>query len=532
MKTFAAADSIADGLKSLNEPHDHDESADVATEVPITSDIQEDAPPNMFSEVDVLKRQLNLERRKRARAEMECDALRSSFNGLLAEDQLRVLQKGTMRGSSWTQKTIQESLKVRLACGGRGYEYLRGILEEVFPALASKVATFHNEERYAVLMLDEIQLTPGLDYDITTRSVIAESFDAAKVLDLLFEIIRRCESIGLSVDCITSDMGGGNQAIWRLRGIMATKYGRPRTTCPHPCGNNRSLHFLAGAPHLLKNLRGHLVRQQKILLDDDTVRKNKLPSNEVSIKYLEQLCEIDEKHSLKLAPRLKLKHLNPSHYEKMNVGTAYAVFNHAVASALRLLVEQGKIDEEALTTAWFVDQVFKWFSLMTSRTPTMALSDLCSEKGKEAVTFLNDFMEVFRNLHIIDKAKTNATWKPIQVGIIITTTTALNLRELYVQSKNLKFLLLSRLCQDALENLFSTIRVKSPVPRAREFKYTLRVIVLAQFFKPSRHGSYDIDDSVQLTDFLSSRPDLAEELENINMPEEVGDLEPEEQQSL
>lgn len=253
---------------------------------------------------------------------------------------------------------------------------------------------------------------------------------------------------------------------------------------------------------------------------------------QVSIKYLEQLCEIDEKHSLKLAPRLKLKHLNPSHYEKMNVGTAYAVFNHAVASALRLLVEQGKIDEEALTTAWFVDQVFKWFSLMTSRTPTMALSDLCSEKGKEAVTFLNDFMEVFRNLRIIDKAKTNATWKPIQAGIIITTTTALNLRELYVQSKNLKFLLLSRLCQDALENLFSTIRVKSPVPRAREFKYTLRVIVLAQFFKPSRHGSYDIDDSVQLTDFLSSRPDLAEELGNINMPEEVGDLEPEEQQSL
>lgn len=112
--------------------------------------------------------------------------------------------------------------------------------------------------------------------------ISAESFDAAKVLDLLFEIIRRCESIGLSVDCITSDMGGGNQAIWRLRGIMATKYGRPRTTCPHPCGNNRSLHFLADAPHLLKNLRGHLVRQQKILLDDDTVRKNKLPSNEVS----------------------------------------------------------------------------------------------------------------------------------------------------------------------------------------------------------------------------------------------------------
>ncbi|XP_075534632.1 uncharacterized protein LOC142568668 [Dermacentor variabilis] len=276
-------------------------------------------------------------------------------------------------------------------------------------------------------------------------------------------------------------MGVGNQAIWRLQGIMATKYGRPRTICPHPCGNDRSLHFLADALHLLKNLRGPPVWPQRILLDDGTVRKNKLPSNEVTMKYLEQLCEIDEKHSLKLAPRLKLKHLNPSHYEKMNVGTPYAVFNHAVASALRLLVEPGKMDEEALTTAWFVVQVFKWFSLMTSRTLTMALSDLCPEKGKEAVTFLTDFMEVFRNLRIIDKGKTNAAWKPVQAGIIMTTN-ALNLRELYVQSKNLKFLLLSRLCQDALNNLFSPIRVKSPVPRAREFKYTLRVIVLAQFF--------------------------------------------------
>ncbi|KAK8767988.1 hypothetical protein V5799_005231 [Amblyomma americanum] len=154
------------------------------------------------------------------------------------------------------------------------------------------------------------------------------------------------------------------------------------------------------------------------------------------------------------------------------------------------------MDEVALTTAWFVDQVFKRISLMTSRTPAMALSDICPEKRKEAVAFLTSFKEVFRNLGIIDKGKTNAALKPVQAGIIIRTRTALNLRELYVQSKNLKFLLFSRLCQDALGNLFSTIRVKSPVPRAREFKYTLRVFVLEQFFKPSRHGSYDIDQTV------------------------------------
>lgn len=217
----------------------------------------------------------------------------------------------------------------------------------------------------------------------------------------------------------------------------------------------------------------------------------------------------------------------------MNVGTACALFNHSVSAALRLLVEQKKIDEKALTTAWFLDQVFKWFSLMTSRTPTLALSDLCPQKGKETEAFLEDFIELFRELQIFDHSRPNASWKPVQAGMIITTTTALNLRQLYIRSKGLKFLMVSRFSQDALENLFSTIRVKNPVPRAREFKYTLRLIVLAQFFKPSKHGSYDTDDSVHLTDFLCSRPDLNAELDDaVTMPAMSENLVPEEHESL
>ncbi|KAH8022672.1 hypothetical protein HPB51_000972 [Rhipicephalus microplus] len=123
----------------------------------------------------------------------------------------------------------------------------------------------------------------------------------------------------------------------------------------------RNLNFLADAPYLLKNLRGHLVRQQTIVLDDETVVKNKFPTNEISLKYVEQLCEIDEQHSLKLASRLKQKHLNPSHFDKMNVGTVCALFDLNISAVLRLLVEQKKIDEKAVTTTWYLDQVFRWF---------------------------------------------------------------------------------------------------------------------------------------------------------------------------
>ncbi|KAK8778793.1 hypothetical protein V5799_019866, partial [Amblyomma americanum] len=68
--------------------------------------------------------------------------------------------------------------------------------------------------------------------------------------------------------------------------------------------------------------------------------------------------------------------------------------------------------------------------------------------------------------------------------------------------------MLSRLSQDALENLFSTARLKTPIPRAREFKTTFRIIVLAQFSQPSRHSSYSADDSHDLLAFLTNREDF------------------------
>lgn len=88
--------------------------------------------------------------------------------------------------------------------------------------------------------------------------------------------------------------------------------------------------------------------------------------------------------------------------------------------------------------------------------------------------------------------------------MIIATAAALNLRQLLVRCKGLMFLQSSRFSKEALENLFSAMEVKSPVLRAREFKYTLGLVMLAQLFvflKPSKHSSY-INYSVHLTEFF------------------------------
>jgi hypothetical protein len=48
-------------------------------------------------------------------------------------------------------------------------------------------------------------------------------------------------------------------------------------------------------------------------------------------------------------------------------------------------------------------------------------------------------------------------------------------------------MLLGRLTQDALENLFSDVRCRRAVPDGRDFKGALRLIALSQFETQNRH---------------------------------------------
>lgn len=56
--------------------------------------------------------------------------------------------------------------------------------------------------------------------------------------------------------------------------------------------------------------------------------------------------------------------------------------------------------------------------------------------------------------------------------------------------------MLGRFTQDAVENLFSTIRMKNAVPDCKEFKRNLRLIILSQFFYAGVKGNYEADENI------------------------------------
>ncbi|XP_077551962.1 uncharacterized protein LOC144166307, partial [Haemaphysalis longicornis] len=224
---------------------------------------------------------------------------------------------------------------------------------------------------------------------------------------------------------------------------------------------------------------------------------------QVSVKHIKKLADIDAERDLKLAPHLKPAYLDQDHFAKMNVASPVAVLNHSVGAAIRVLVSLGRMEEEALTTAWFVERVYRWFTLMTSRYIGTAMSMFKPDAHDEAVAFLGEFMEIFAHVSI-KKSNQRDQFKPVQAGVLISTS-ALQIQHQLLSVHKFKFVLLCRLMQDALENMFSCIRSRHPVPRALEFELMLRLIMLSQLFKPSRKGSYDIDDSVDLLEFVEMK---------------------------
>ena len=63
-------------------------------------------------------------------------------------------------------------------------------------------------------------------------------------------------------------------------------------------------------------------------------------------------------------------------------------------------------------------------------------------------------------LQMAQLMKISSSWKPVQSGLRLSTTSILSLYQRLVVKEELKFLMSVRFSQDALENVFSQIRAK------------------------------------------------------------------------
>ena len=110
-----------------------------------------------------------------------------------------------------------------------------------------------------------------------------------------------------------------------------------------------------------------------------------------------------------------------NHFMQMRISNSTRVFNDDIGIVLEFLTEQNPEDDR-LTTAWVISFIDQWFTIMSSRSVTLALSETNHSKYIKSISFFKEFIDLFANIKIGVKG----SWKPFQTAVLISTTTVIN----------------------------------------------------------------------------------------------------------
>lgn len=524
-----------------------------------------------------------LQQRRKGLKNLEEGTYIKCLKKVFTKTQIKALLKENVRSKTkWDNVTLKKCLKLKFACGTPGYDELLkqnfplpshrtlrrrvqgvifkpGIQQDIFEFLKIKIEHFSDErERDCCLILDEMSIIPGKMYDVGSKGYIgfvslgegSSTLSTLATHALVFmlagvnsrwkqtvgyhltgdsvkgnllakeinDILIKATRIGLNVISVTSDMGSSNQAFWKEHNIIAGRYSEIKNFFPHPSDTTLNVYVIADPVHLFKNIRSTFLNNQTVELPPEVMQKNKLVHQSAQSSHLNDLVQYQEQLRFKLAPKLHEEDLTPSHFATMKVSSASHVISHSVSSGLKYLAEELK-RPEYLTTAWFLDQIEKWFKLMSSRHPVFALSKINSVAYGDAIQFLESFINLFKDLKFGQKG----SWKPCQKGVLISTTSILEIQKLCLEERNYQFLLTGRFTQDCVENLFSLVRTKQAVPNPLQFKSNLKIIMLSQYMKDVSKGSYEMDEREDFSDYL----DLMKTKEIANKDEKLPLIVPE-----
>lgn len=122
-----------------------------------------------------------------------------NFKKILNEDQIKALNRQSVKGCKWSDNTIKKALRLKLSCGSSGYQELLsqgiplpnertlrrrlenidfkpGICEPIFDVLKQRISEFTDDrEKDCMLVLDEMSIMPGEQIDQSTMSHIGLS---------------------------------------------------------------------------------------------------------------------------------------------------------------------------------------------------------------------------------------------------------------------------------------------------------------------------------------------------------------------
>jgi len=253
----------------------------------------------------------------------------------------------------------------------------------------------------------------------------------------LQEVVEKIHGIGLTIQCIVCDQGTTNVAVLKQLGLSLEQPSVQVSTYLIP--------VIFDVPHLLKNIRNNLINHD-IMVD----------GKQVSWKHIKAVYEADKKCALRMLPKLKDEHINPTLTGKMRVCLAAQVFSHAMSAAIKTRVSTNELSSNALDTAEFIDKIDDLFDILNSR---LLYAD---KPGRCAITAISNHLMQLQEycawvsrwsfVDVTSMSRIKCHWG-MRMSITSITSVVRNLLDTGFQ-----FVCTARMTQDCLENFFAGIR--------------------------------------------------------------------------
>ena len=407
-----------------------------------------------------------------------------------------------------------------------------GFCDTVLSLLGKKVSQMEPRNKISVLLLDEMSLKSTLAYD-SSKDIITgfENFghlgsgsalcnsalvfmvkglcakwkqpigyflsknavSADKLKSLVITAVDKLSAIGLDVRIIICDQGSTNQQMLKILGVTVDK--------PYAEMQGKQVIFMYDPPHLLKSVRNNLVKHDFLV-----------EGNLVSWKYVTDFYNRDSQLQIRMAPKLTKKHIELPPFSAMRVCLAAEALSHTVAAGISTYVALGKMTDEAIHTAEFIEAVDGLFDCFNSRNlrDKKALHRPITDSSQSSHWAHLQKCAQFLHTLKIDSSRASV---PCVRGWLMDINALQMIWSVLKSEYKLSFLLTSRLNQDSLENLFSVIRGRGghrDNPGPIHFQSAFKQVMVQNIVMPAASGNCKADAEgdclLSVDDFTVSPP--------------------------
>lgn len=291
--------------------------------------------------------------------------------------------------------------------------------------IKEKIVNFTLQDRLCVICIDEMSLKANLYYNISRDEVIGfqdlghekkflpacnaavimirgickswkqpvayyllnSTFNEADVQNVVQEVIRKLQNIGLKIVALVTDMGKNYQNMIKRLGVTLE--------VPYFEINGERIHYLADPPHLIKATRNNIY-----------INNIKYNSDSIFWNHIATHYNYDKDQPNRLAYKLTDIYVQPSGFDRMKVKYAVHVLSATVAAALKTLYVINILPAVVLTTVEFIEKFDSLFDIFNSSTVIDKKSYRKAFTGAQhQLQFLQEMFDYLSGLKVFSKKK-------------------------------------------------------------------------------------------------------------------------------